>query len=387
MVNDSIVSDSLLRLVAAQAVGADRSRRLDTKLTNALRESSIMGLTATAELGGTEATVVQCGEVLEAVTARCSSTGWVLMNHLGQFHLIAGLLGPEHQPMLRQLVTAGTWLCFPAGGGTAVRGVAEGDAYEIHGNANFGSGARYADKAGVIFFAEDVEQLKFTLLDLRQDGVTVNDDWHAMSMRASATDSLEYDGCTVPVLECVDFPVDYRTVFRRPEHSMIAQRYREDWMAISNLWLGYMGIGLAQACLDEVVAGIRERVSIMGTKVADQPNVHMNLGHAQAKVQAARAVVQVACEETDRRIELGVSPTEAEYLSQLGAAVCALEQCDTAMRCLVKVVGGNGLRQGLGFERRWRDFQALPIHINTHPDRVSRLLGRQALDLTTVDQF
>jgi hypothetical protein len=50
-----------------------------------------------------------------------------------------------------------------------------------------------------------------------------------------------------------------------------------------------------------------------------------------------------------------------------------------------QVVGGNGLQNGT-FERRYRDFQPMPLHINAHEDRVTERLGRHLLGLP-LDKF
>ena len=52
-----------------------------------------------------------------------------------------------------------------------------------------------------------------------------------------------------------------------------------------------------------------------------------------------------------------------------------------AMRLLERTQGGNGLREGGTFERRYRDFRAMPLHINVHQDRVTHQLGRFVLDI------
>ena len=57
------------------------------------------------------------------------------------------------------------------------------------------------------------------------------------------------------------------------------------------------------------------------------------------------------------------------------------------MRLTLRVLGGNGLREGQSFERRYRDFQAMPLHINAHPDRVSEQYGRHLLGLPTENPF
>ena len=83
----------------------------------------------------------------------------------------------------------------------------------------------------------------------------------------------------------------------------------------------------------------------------------------------------------------GVTPTEGDYLQQLSASMMALQLCDDGMKLLLRVMGGNGLRQGASFERRYRDLQAMPLHINAHRDRVSEQSGRHLLGLETENPF
>ena len=57
------------------------------------------------------------------------------------------------------------------------------------------------------------------------------------------------------------------------------------------------------------------------------------------------------------------------------------------MQLILRVLGGNGLRESTSFERRFRDYQAMPLHINAHPDRVAEAYGRHLLGLPTENAF
>jgi alkylation response protein AidB-like acyl-CoA dehydrogenase len=228
---------------------------------------------------------------------------------------------------------------------------------------------------------------EFSMVDLRSEGVRIDPTWEAMSLRASATDHVHYEGVRVPAERRVPFHFRYREVFRNPDHAMIDARYREDWVALSDLWLGAMAVGVAQACLDECCDGIRERVAILGTKMAERPTIHVNLGQAAAAINAARDTVFAALSETDERLDSSVIPDEADYLRQVSASMQALQLCDESMRLMLRVLGGNGLREGSNFERRYRDFQAMPLHINAHRDRITEQVGRHLLGLETENPF
>lgn len=385
--SEALAVTPLLDSIRANAEQADQQRTLADEVINGFKANPIMGFTASRNIGGGAATVARCADELAAVAACCTSSAWVLWNHLCTFHLFAGLLGPSNAEMLGRVVSAGEWVCFPAGASTGVRGVLDGDDWVLNGKAAFGSGARYAEYAGVSFVTDTEQGPLFALADLRQAGVRIDADWDAMSLRASATDTVYYENARVPAVNVVPFHYMYREVFRRPDYAVVDPRYREDWVALSDLWLGAMAVGLVQANLDDVLAGIRDRIAIAGVKVAQRPTVHVNLGLAQAKLNAARDTVRQACLETDQRIANEQTPDESDYLRQMSASMAALQLCDEALRLQVRVMGGNGLREGPAFERRYRDFQAMPLHINAHQDRVSEQFGRHLLGLPPENPF
>jgi alkylation response protein AidB-like acyl-CoA dehydrogenase len=89
--------------------------------------------------------------------------------------------------------------------------------------------------------------------------------------------------------------------------------------------------------------------------------------------------METACRQVDERIEVQQVPGEADYLRQMALATSGMNQLDEAMQLLMRCQGGNGLRESRSFQRRWRDFQAMPLHINVHQDRVHHQLGRFVL--------
>ncbi len=381
------LNNGVIDVIAAQAPEADRSRSVSAEAIRGLRASPVMAMTAARELGGSDASTLDVAGVLGEVVTACSSTAWCLWNHLSTFHLFCGLLGPDHVKQLSGIVQASEWVCFPAGASTGVRAERDKDDLILRGKAAFGSGSRYAQWAGVSFVGNDRNSPQFTLLDLRSEHVRIDPTWQAMSLRASSTDDVYYDGVRVPVAQVAPFPMMYRVHFRDPSVAVIAPRYREDWVGVSDLWLGAMASSLCQAALSEICTGIRDRVAIMGVKVAERPLVQVNLGHAQGLITAAADTVQVALRATDARMQTNTTPTEADYLAQMSASMQALQLCDDAMRLMLRVQGGNGLREGTTFERRYRDFQAMPLHINAHRDRVSEQVGRALLGLDTTNPF
>jgi 3-hydroxy-9,10-secoandrosta-1,3,5(10)-triene-9,17-dione monooxygenase len=377
----------LLDAIGAQAAQADATRSIAPGLIAAIKQNDIMRMSATPEIGGLGESVVAMGNELRAIAAQCGSTAWCVWNHLCVFHHFAALLGPRHVEFLRAAVSKREWFCFPAGASSDVVGSSHDGTTRLDGVAAFGSGARYAEWAGVAFVVPGKRLPKFTVVDLRDPKVAIRATWDAMSLRASATDHVHYAGVEVPSDRVAPLPPMVRARLRDPAVPVIHPRYREDWVGLSVLWLGAMATGVAEISFAETAQGIRERLAILGTRMVDRPTIHVNLGRARALLNAAADTAWAAMAETDARIAGEVTPTEADYFRQTSAGMQAVHLCDEAMRLLLRVLGGNGLREGASFERRYRDFQAMPLHINGHIDRITEQLGRLSLGLDTQNPF
>ena len=401
---DGLVVEPHLAAIEAQAVEADRTRCLDREMVEGLRGSDVMRLSADRSLGGLAAGVGAIGRELEAVAARCASTAWCLWNHLCVFHLFAGALGPDHADRLADIVAAGRWVSFPAGAGSGVRARVAGDRATLDGVAAFGTGARYGDHCGVVFAVlgddgrirrdGDGPDLRFTIVDTagtatdgddvadsgRRGRVEIRPTWDGAGLRASATDDVAYDGVDVALSDCTRWYGANRAESLRTV-PVIDHRYREDWVGLSDLWLGWMAVGVVRECLRIAVDGIGGRRVLMGSRMIERPTVQINLGRAVALCCSARAAVTEAGAEVDRRIEAGIVPDQADYFRQQAIVTMAVDQLAEAVDLLVTTLGGNGLREGADVERRIRDFRAMPLHINVHQDRISHQLGRLALGI------
>ncbi|MCC6434150.1 MAG: hypothetical protein IT196_03895 [Acidimicrobiales bacterium] len=373
----------LLAAIAAQAEKADLSRTVDPDVIGALKASDVLGLVASREIGGGEATVAQLGAELAAVAGACASTAWCLWNHWSVFHLFVGALGPDHADLLSLIVAGHQWVCFPGGAGSRVFGRIDGDDVILDGSATFGSGCRYADWTGAAFAIGDgsrpptPDELRFTVVPLDGPGVRIDATWDGASVRASATDTIHYDSVRVPLERCTPwFAANRAAAFRDPALPMVHARYREDWVGLSDIWLAHMAVGTVQAALQDAVASIDGRRAIMGASMVNMPNVQANLGSVTAALTTARMAAEAAAQDVDARIARGDIPTEADFQRQGAVSATVLTLCQDAMLTLLRTLGGNGLREGGSFERRWRDIAAMPIHINAHPDRVHLRLGQ-----------
>ncbi len=386
-----------LDAIEAQAETADRTRSVSSEVIEAIRGTDFMRMSATRNIGGVEETMLGMGRELEAVAARCPSLAWCLWNHLCVFHLFVGSVGPDQQDFLTHLVTNGQWVSFPGGARSSVYGRIEGDQAILNGTGRWGTGARYADYCGVAFAisgddgkpirhpaphgaAKSSLDIRFTILPTKAEGVKIDPSWDGAGLRASATDDVHYTDVPVNLSDCVAWFGANRAESLRTV-PVVHHRYREDWVGISDLWLSFMAVGLVRRALAEAADAAGGRRVIIGGKMVDRPTVQVNFGRAASLLAAAAAATEAACNDVDRRIAAGVVPDEADYLRQMAVTTMAVEQLDEAMSLLHRTQGGTALREGGAFDRRYRDFRAMPVHINVHQDRVTHQLGRHLLGL------
>ena len=377
----------LLGEIAAQASEADKTRTIAPSVIAAIKRNDIMRLSASREISGLEESVVATANELRAVAPLCGSTAWCLWNHLCVFHHYASALGPGNAALLSEITAKREWVCFGAGASTQVIGVDSGTKTMLTGVAAFASGCRYAEWGGVAFAREGIKGGLFTIVDLRHPKVRIEETWNGSAVRASATDHIHYEGVDVPRERVVSWSPKHRARLREPSCPVINHRYREDWVALSVMWLGAMATGVAEASFADVARDIRDRIAIFGTRMVDRPTIHVNLGRARSLINAATDTVYAAMAETDARIATLTAPTEGDYFRQTCAGMQAVLLCDEAMQLILRVLGGNGLREGTDFERRFRDFQAMPLHINGHTDRLTEQLGRISLGLESQNPF
>ena len=383
-VRRAIHAANLFEQIKAQASRADTTRSLSKKLITAIKKSDLLRLGASSEIGGKNETLVNIANELRAITPLCTSTAWVIWNHTQLFHHTCALLGPKHTDFLAERVSNADWFCQGAGAGTEVKGTRLKTAMRLNGVSAFASGSRYADWTCIIF---NMHSPEFTVVDMKDPKIRVDPTWEAMSVRASSTDHVYFDGPKVPLSRVVPMPFKDREFHRNTKHPVINQRYREDWVALSAMWLGAMASGLADASFNDMSTGIKDRIAVFGTKMADRQSIHLNLGRARSLINTATDSVYSVLRETDERIAAGIVPTENDYFRQNSAGMQAILLSDEAMKLIQRVLGGNGLREGSNFERYFRDFQAMPLHIIPHTDRITEQYGRLELGLETTNPF
>ncbi len=178
-----------------------------------------------------------------------------------------------------------------------------------------------------------------------------------MGLRASSTRELVFNDCRIP---------KDRILGRRGQGFIIAMRTLD----LARPGIGAIGVGLAQAALDESVKYARQRVQFGQPIISFQAIQHM-LADMATSIEAARALVYAVA----RTIDAG-----EKNFSKL-SAMAKLFPTDVAMKVTtdaVQILGGYGYMQDYPVEKMMRDAKILQIYEGTN--QIQRNVIGQALN-------
>ena len=178
-----------------------------------------------------------------------------------------------------------------------------------------------------------------------------------MGLRASSTRELIFNDCRIP---------RDRMLGRRGQGFIVAMRTLD----LARPGIGAIGVGLAQAALDEAVKYARQRVQFGQPIISFQAIQHM-LADMATSIEASRALVYAVA----RTIDAG-----ERNFSKL-SAMAKLFPTDTAMKVTtdaVQILGGYGYMRDYPVEKMMRDAKILQIYEGTN--QIQRNVIAQALN-------
>jgi alkylation response protein AidB-like acyl-CoA dehydrogenase len=289
---------SLRPVLAERAADHDRAGVFPIMDFADLRAAGLMGLMTPTRLGGAGAGFAQYAEVAMALAEGNGATALLYNMHCS----ITGALASMPDEVARALGVPDSYFAMrdrvlsdAAGGafyavamsergsGSRLSGVATtyepkgGDGYLIRGSKTFCSGAGHAD--GYLVAARNGELVSYFLVPTGP-GITVEETWDALGMRATGSQDLHLDVVAPP--DSLLGGVEGLTL-------LLAQ-VMPQWLVAS---YAAVYVGVAQSAVDHAVRHVQER------GLSHLPAVRARLGRADAQVAAARLVVLEAARRVD----------------------------------------------------------------------------------------
>ena len=236
----------------------------------------------------------------------------------------------------------------------------DGNNYVINGIKQWITGAGEADIYVVIAITDKKKGTRGVsafIVEKEDPGILFGKKERKMGIRASVTREIIFEDCRIP---------KERIIGREGLGFIVAMRTLD----YSRPGVGALGVGLAQAALDEAVKYAKQRHQFGQPIISFQAVGHM-LADMASQIEAARALVYAVCQYIDKK------PKDFSKYSAMSKLIAS----DMAMKITtdaVQILGGCGYTKDYPVEKMMRDAKILQIYEGTN--QIQRNIIAQALN-------
>jgi alkylation response protein AidB-like acyl-CoA dehydrogenase len=342
--------------IAPYAAEWDRDATFPSAVIRKLAKVGLLGMTASAKFGGSEANAVALAIAVEEIARADASCALVLSmaNSLSILCLMQYGTPQQQSEWLPRIVSGECIACFtltePQAGSNAaaIKATAtrRGDHYILRGSKQFISLGSVSQLAFVFAMTEPdagAKGISCFLVPTDSKGFSVVRKEDKLGLRASDTCQLAFDDIEVPAAQMLGKP---------------GQGYR---IALHGLGASRIGVaaqatGVADAALSAASHYASERKSF-GQKIIDHQGIGFRLADMATQVQAARLLTRHAAELKDAGADYAVASSMAKLY--------AAEMCERVCSGAVQVFGGYGYMKDYPVERLYRDARVFQIYEGT----------------------
>jgi alkylation response protein AidB-like acyl-CoA dehydrogenase len=371
---------------------AEELRTLPHDAVAILRSLGLFWLKTPAELGGTPLSPLEFSDVIEELAYVDTSTAWAAMIGAGCNGLAGGWL-PEQGA--RQVFGTGSddtapdgvrpvvaGQLAPRGTGHPVRG-----GYLVSGRWGFSSGIVHADWLIGAFKPDGEDPTnsddedgaagtgfgRMVVFLVPKAQAEVIDNWHVAGLQGTGSLDFSLDGIFVPS----ELTYDLGTPAVRA-----GDLFRLGMPAFVSNEVPPLAIGLARRALDDMTELATHTARFPGgPTVSERAVFHKELGRAETRIRAARAVHREAMAAAWESAVAGAVPGEELQLAVTTASIYAVETCSDVVTDVFRYGGGRVLALSNPMQRHLRNVLAARQHLalsEEHYETAGRFLLQSA---------
>lgn len=340
--------DRVLALVAERRAEFEERRHIPRDVVAEFKKAGIYRASTPKRFGGDALPPGEFLRVIERISVVDGSAGWVASFGSSLIYLAALPLDTQ-----AELYAAGPDVVF-AGGLFPVQPAQRVDGgYRLSGRWKLASGCKGADVLGVgIKVGEDQTGRPLTAV-LRPDQVEIAENWEVIGLRGTGSHDLLVDGAVVP---------QEWTFVRGGAPTVDEPLYRYPSVPYAAQVLAVVGLGVARAALDHVVAQGGRSGYTGAPKPAERATYRIAVGQAEAQLRSVRAFFYEITEEVWATVEAG-DPVTAEQASLLRLASAHLAKTSfEVVGAAYQLAGIPAITDGSPMQRYLRDASVVPQH-------------------------
>jgi 3-hydroxy-9,10-secoandrosta-1,3,5(10)-triene-9,17-dione monooxygenase len=372
---------ALIPSLRDRASKTEELRRLPPETERDLHDAGLFRILQPRRVGGAELDYVALVDCADALGQADASVAWNFAN-LSSHHWMLGMFDPHAQSTVwnkdANALIASSFI-FPAGRAKKVDG-----GYVLNGHWPFSSGVESCDwnmLAGVVSSDDEADGIEYRIFLLNRSQYRINDTWNATGLCGTGsndvrvTDSFVAESMTVAVSDLGGGPtpgssVNPNVLYALPVFSLFPYV------------LSGVGLGNAQACLNDYVEFARHRASSYNrAKLSDMQTTQIKIAEASAKIEAARLVMRTNCIDAMADARRGHVPDLAGKTRLRRDGAFSVNLCTEAVSLLFAAAGARSLFTSGTLQRQFRDAHAVNSHLAFNFDAAGTNYGRVALGL------
>jgi 3-hydroxy-9,10-secoandrosta-1,3,5(10)-triene-9,17-dione monooxygenase len=372
---------ALIPKLRERAPKTEALRRLPPETERDLHDAGLFRIVQPKRVGGSELDYVALVDCADALGQADASVAWNFAN-LASHHWMLGMFDRHAQDAVwdkdANALIASSFI-FPAGRAKKVDG-----GFMLNGHWPFSSGVESCEwnmLASVVSSDDEADGIEYRIFLLNKDDYKINDTWNATGLCGTGsndvwvTDAFIAEQMTIAVSDLTGGPTPGSVVNPNPLYALPV-------FSLFPYVLSGVGLGNAQACLNDYVEFARHRASTYNrAKVSDMQTTQIKIAEASAKIDAARLVMRTNCIDAMADARRGRIPDIADKTRLRRDGAFSVNLCTDAVSLLFAASGARSLFTSGALQRQFRDAHAVNSHLAFNFDAAGTNYGRVALGL------
>jgi alkylation response protein AidB-like acyl-CoA dehydrogenase len=335
----------------------DEQNKFPREILHDIAKADLFGIFVPEEYGGLGGGCYEIVLAMEELARGCVGVATsYAASALGIYPVILAGSEEQKEKYLPDIASGARWAAFgltEANAGSDASGIRttavdEGDHWVLNGTKQWITNGGESEIYSIVALTDPSKGARGASIFVVEDGdpgFSYGKKEDKMGIRSSATRELILKDCRIP---------KDRLVGRRGTGFITVMKTLD----LSRPGIASLGVGLAQAALDEAVTYTKQRVQFGKPIISFQAVQHM-LADMAMQLEAARALVYAAARHIDKH------PKNMSKASSM----CKVFATDMAMRVTtdaVQVLGGYGYMKEYPVEKMMRDAKILQIYEGTN---------------------
>src|SRR6201995_867291 len=372
---------ALILQLRERAARTEELRRLPPETERDLHDAGLFRVVQPKRVGGYELDYVALVDCADALAQADASVAWNFAN-LASHHWMLGMFDPRAQAAVwdkdADTLIASSFI-FAAGRARKVDG-----GYVLNGHWPFSSGVESCDwnmLASVVSSDDEADGIEYRIFLLNKRDYKINDTWNATGLCGTGSNDVK----VVDTFVAEHMTVSVSDLTGGPTPGSAANPNALYALPVFSLFpyvLSGVGLGNAQACLDDYVEIARHRASPYNrAKLGDLQSTQIKIAEASAKIDAARLIMRSTCIAAMADARSGQIPDMAAKTRSRRDGAFSVNLCTEAVSLLFAASGARGLFTSGVLQRQFRDAHAINSHLAFNFDAAGTNYGRVALGL------